>query len=350
MILKKNLLYCLLTVSSYHIVSFGGVFTGLLPLFFLGLFKQIEINSGKKAFYWGLANGMLIYSIHLRFFFNIFSTAAIVLWLILALWLALFFAAASHFDKRLSAKLKILAIPALYFSLEFFRSELYMLKFSWGTAGFQTFKNAQFLGVNFTGLYGFSLLLFVLVSLAMTLKNKLKIAAISTLCLLLTILSAIPQKSQLDNTTNSPLITGIQLEFPDKKDLLAALDEALTKNPQSDIFMLSEYAINPFSTGVPQEILDWCRDNKKYIVGGAKFKHETIEDEFYNTATVINPQGGIEFKQVKCTPIQFFKDGAAAQSQQLWNSPWGKIGLCICYDLSYSRVTDELIKMGRKLC
>ena len=40
------------------------------------------------------------------------------------------------------------------------------------------------------------------------------------------------------------------------------------------------------------------------------------------------------------------KDGLPARSQQLWDSPWGKIGLGICYDDSYSRVTDELIRQG----
>jgi apolipoprotein N-acyltransferase len=30
----------------------------------------------------------------------------------------------------------------------------------------------------------------------------------------------------------------------------------------------------------------------------------------------------------------------------LWDSPWGKIGICVCYDLSYSRVTDRLVNLG----
>ena len=38
-----------------------------------------------------------------------------------------------------------------------------------------------------------------------------------------------------------------------------------------------------------------------------------------------------------------------ARQQALWNSPWGKIGICVCYDLSYSRVTDHLIAMGAQL-
>jgi apolipoprotein N-acyltransferase len=48
-------------------------------------------------------------------------------------------------------------------------------------------------------------------------------------------------------------------------------------------------------------------------------------------------------------PIQFFKDGLPAQEQKVWNSPWGKIGICICYDLSYTRVTDELVRQGAQL-
>jgi apolipoprotein N-acyltransferase len=61
---------------------------------------------------------------------------------------------------------------------------------------------------------------------------------------------------------------------------------------------------------------------------------------------VISTNGEIIFKQGKSVPIQFFKDGLPAREQKLWDSPWGKIGICICYDLSYSRVTDRLIRLG----
>lgn len=48
----------------------------------------------------------------------------------------------------------------------------------------------------------------------------------------------------------------------------------------------------------------------------------------------------------KSVPVQFFDDGQPAKEQRVWNSPWGKIGICICYDLSYRRVTDRLIRLG----
>ena len=63
-------------------------------------------------------------------------------------------------------------------------------------------------------------------------------------------------------------------------------------------------------------------------------------------AMVVGPEGKIVFKQAKVMPIQFFNDGAPALEQKVWHSPWGKLGIATCYDLSYSKVTDELIRQG----
>ncbi len=67
---------------------------------------------------------------------------------------------------------------------------------------------------------------------------------------------------------------------------------------------------------------------------------------YYNTAFVVDTNGDMVFRQAKSVPVQFFTDGLPARSQKVWDSPWGKIGLAICYDDSYSRVTDELIRQG----
>ena len=61
---------------------------------------------------------------------------------------------------------------------------------------------------------------------------------------------------------------------------------------------------------------------------------------------MVGPTGEIVFHQGKSVPIQFFKDGLPAREQRLWESPWGRLGLCVCYDLSYTRVTDELVRSG----
>ena len=70
------------------------------------------------------------------------------------------------------------------------------------------------------------------------------------------------------------------------------------------------------------------------------------DGKFYNTAFVVGPSGNIVFKQAKSVPIQFFKDGLPAPEQNVWASPWGPLGICVCYDLSYTRITDTLIRKG----
>jgi apolipoprotein N-acyltransferase len=139
-------------------------------------------------------------------------------------------------------------------------------------------------------------------------------------------------------------IVGVQLEFPPEGALPVALNNALKKNPDAQVFVLSEYTLlGP----VPESLKQWSREHSRYLVVGAEDPVGT--NNYYDTAFVIGTNGDIVFKQAKSVPIQFFKDGLPAQKQELWDSPWGKIGFCICYDLSYRRITDALVKQGAQL-
>jgi len=134
------------------------------------------------------------------------------------------------------------------------------------------------------------------------------------------------------------------MEFPPENIIPKILDQALAKNTNASIFVLSEYTLDG---GVPDSLKNWCRNHARFLVVGGK--DPVVPDNYYNTAFVIGTNGEVVFKQVKSVPIQFFKDGLRAPEQKVWNSPWGKIGLCVCYDLSYTRVTDELIRQGAQL-
>ncbi len=140
-------------------------------------------------------------------------------------------------------------------------------------------------------------------------------------------------------------IVGIQMEFPGTEILPKALDGALIKNPDAQIFVLSEYTLEG---PVPDSLKSWCREHSRFLVVGGKDVIGT-NDVYYNTAFVVGTNGEIVFQQAKSVPIQMFHDGLAATNQAVWNSPWGKIGICICYDLSYTRVTDELVRQGAQL-
>jgi apolipoprotein N-acyltransferase len=121
------------------------------------------------------------------------------------------------------------------------------------------------------------------------------------------------------------------------------LNKLLRKAPEAEVVVLSEYT---FLETVPDRIKRWCRDHHRYLVVGGK--EPAPNGNFYNTVFVVGPNGEVVFRQVKSVPIQFFKDGLRAKEQTLWESPWGPLGVCICYDLSYTRVTDKLARLGAK--
>ncbi len=129
--------------------------------------------------------------------------------------------------------------------------------------------------------------------------------------------------------------------FLPSAEVLLNLDKLIKKYPQAQLLVLSEYT---FQGPVPDTIKAWCQKNHRYLIAGGK--DPAPNSQYFNTAFVIAPTGEVVFKQAKSVPIQFFKDGLPATEQKLWASPWGKIGLCICYDLSYTRVTDELVRLG----
>jgi len=107
---------------------------------------------------------------------------------------------------------------------------------------------------------------------------------------------------------------------------------------------LSEYT---FSSSIPPNVREWCKSNKRHLVaGGLEYCKNDKSGDFENTAYVVGPEGDVVFSQCKSVPIQFFRDGRPARQRRLWASPWGKIGICVCYDLSYRRVTDDLVGQG----
>jgi apolipoprotein N-acyltransferase len=136
----------------------------------------------------------------------------------------------------------------------------------------------------------------------------------------------------------------VQLEFPAESDIPPTLDKLLAAHTNADILVLSEYTLDG---PVPDSLKNWCRINRRYLVVGGK--DPAPNNNFYDSAFVVGTNGEVAFRQVKSVPIQFFKDGLPAPEQKVWDSPWGKIGFCVCYDLSYTRVVDRLVKQGAQL-
>ena len=310
----------------------------LIAVFLACLYPLARLGTRRRAYYFGLGIGFAIYTPHLLFFWTTFSYGSIALWYVLSFWLGLFVMLGHACLFRFGPVAWACLAPFLWTGLEFFRSELYYLRFSWLNAGFAFSDSGALHYLSAYGVYGIGFLLMAAVGAA-HLRGRARWIGVTLLTAAALYPALIPTPRASPQKTLR--VAGVQMEFPDSATVIATLDGTLAKFPGADVFVLSEYT---FHRPVPDSIKTWCRKHRKFLVIGAE--DPAPPSDYYDTAFVVDTNGAIVFSQAKSVPIQFMKDGLPARSQQLWGSPWGKIGLAVCYDASYSRVTDELIRQG----
>jgi apolipoprotein N-acyltransferase len=315
----------------------------LLLVYLFALLRLALAPTWRQAFYSGLGAGLLIAAGRLDFFWQIFSGGALGLWLVFAFWIGLFAALSRLCLRRFGERLGWLCLPGLWCGLEYFRSELYYLRFSWLSPGYGV-AGTPCQGLDhLAGAYGLGLLIAAIACAGAWAWNRSRLRAglalLAGAAALWLMGACLPRT--LAPVSNRIRVAGIQMEFPSESEVMARLNQTLKAHPETDLFVLSEYTL---ADQVPGRMKDWCRKQRRYLIVGGK--EPAGRGNFYNTAYVVGPTGAVEFAQAKAVPIQFFKDGLPARGQKLWDSPWGRIGLCICYDLSYRRVVDNLVKLG----
>lgn len=341
--LRATLAYALMAAAAFHIAYLVERANASMILFLFALIMMARSASSRVAFYTGVATGLAIYSVHLGFFWNIFGPAALPLWMILSFWLGVFVLSAHLCWKHWGTLGLVLLAPFLWTAIEYFRSELYYLRFSWLSVGFAFghFENAdRIMGL---GVYAIGFFLMLMAAWTTILPRYFRMAAALTLVIVLQLICHLPFNNATRETRMVPAlrIAGIQAEFPAELEVTLLLDKALKKHPRANMFLMSEYT---FDGPVPERVKQWCHKHHKFLIAGGK--KPLPNGEFMNTAFVVSPGGKVVFEQGKSVPIQFFKDGIPAPAQKLWNSPWGRLGICICYDLSYRRIADRLVAMG----
>ena len=338
------LLWITVATAAFHAAYASVNNSFLIVLYLFALLQLAQTDRWRKAFYPGLAVGLLIAAVRLAFFWQIFSGGALALWLVYAVWIGLFVALARLCLARFGPRRGWLLIPFVWTGLEYFRSELYYLRFSWLNLGY-AFAGAPWqAALKLTGVYGAGFLLMSLASAAAFWWHKSRSRAGGALLLgagAVCLGGFLAGKEPPVPPVAGVRVAGVQMEFPTEKEVLLRLDDLIGEHPEAELLVLSEYT---FDGLVPEAVREWCRENRRYLIVGGK--DPAPGGTFYNTAFVIGPDGDIVFRQVKAVPIQFFKDGLPAPEQKLWDSPWGRIGICVCYDLSYTRVTDRLIRQG----
>lgn len=338
--LRAAIIWSVAAAAAFHL-AYSAPYPAVLTIAYVyALLQLMRARTGRQAFYFSLTVGMLIAAPQLFCFWTLFGPSAIALWLILALWTALFVTLGRFCFISFGPRGAFL-LPLLWTGLEYFRSELYSLKFSWLNIGYAFSASIYAPFLDLFGMYGIGFLV-VATTVALWLLSLKGLRTFLAAALLLLALLFAVWKGIDEKEGSKPIqVAGVQLEFPAEFEVISALDKLIESKPETQIIVLCEYA---FSSPIPDKVKAWCKDHQRYLVAGGK--DPLPSGDFYDTAFVVGTNGDIAFKQGKTVPVQFLKDGLPAKEQKLWESPWGKIGICICYDLSYTRVTDRLVRQG----
>lgn len=338
-------LLAVIAVGCFHL-AYTPAKAGLLAFAIVGyvicLIQLARLPSARQCFYVGLATGFACFAPQLGFFWRLFGPFAISLWLILSLWLVFFVVLTRLAITQLGLKRAAFLTPFFWTGLEYFRSELYYLKFSWLNVGY-AFAESPLIPWPHQGVYGVGFGVAAIGAVLLVWRWRalkwLAVAALVYVGAALLLASSNPPPGR----TTLPM-AGVQLEFPEPDQIPDILDRLIAQHPDAELLVLSEYTL----AGPPSdELREWCRANRKFLIVGGK--DESRGTNYYNTAFVISTNGAIVFQQVKSVPIQFFADGLPAPERKVWESPWGKIGIAICYDLSYARVMDSFVRQGAQL-
>ena len=305
------------------------------------LFLLARVATPRRAFYGGLVAGLAVYVPHLWFFATLFGAAAVPIWVITSLPVAAFVLLSHLADRRWGGTVALWLTPLLWTGVEFFRSELYALRFAWLLPGqaVALAPGAWLLGT--VGVYGLGLACAVAASLVIARPWACRVIG-GGLTVALAVAMSTPSPSVVP--TPMPLhVAGVQLEFPAPAEAAAVIDQLAFDHPEAQVLVVSEYT---FLGPVPNEVRDVVRKHQRYLVAGAE--RVLGDGRYYDVAVVVGPDGRDVFEQAKSVPVQFTTDGLAAESRRVWPSPWGPIGLAVCYDVSYARVMDDFVRLGAR--
>ena len=330
-----------LAAACYHGALAWAAGAGWLVLGYLACLWQLHrAPTARAAFYFGWLTGLAIMVPQTWFIKGIFGVMAIALWLLMSVWLGLIVALWQAGFRRWGWRTMIWLGPVMMLAVEYFRSEVWPLKFAWHTAGFALPALQWGWAFWALGVYGLGAVLVALVIAALGKRARIALACLPLLAWPL----GMGQHRSVAKTGQSLTVAGLQWENASIETYLKSLDQALEKHPDAQLFVCSEYSF----PGPPlNEIKDWARKHQRFIITcGADMVPGQTFDKYYNTAFLTDPTGNVIHKQVKAVPIQFMDDGMPAPSQSLWNSPAGRVGVCICYDMNYASVIDELVRQG----
>lgn len=227
---------------------------------------------------------------------------------------------------------------AWWLGVEFYRSELFLLKFSWMTPGMGL--GPHVLG-SVLGVYGVGALV-ILGGMFMLFCLRWWIGAALLVGLYLT--SFVKLQPESDESIR---VLALQAEFVGLDRYEELIDSC---EDEVDVILFPEYAVETdveVLTGVLERLKRIAKERDAVLILGAKTLISQSADH-YNSAITLNADGVLG-RHFKNNPVHFFNDGEKGVSAEAVSAPFGKVGTPICFDNDYEYVVRRMVNSGAEV-
>lgn len=317
---------------------------GWWPLLIVSFFALLVAVMGaglRRSFYLGMLHGVVGYGLSLYWFYNLFGVGAVTFIAILGLFNAIFCLLFNLTGAQTrSAVLKVFIAATLWTAIEFYRSELFFLRFPWITPG--TGLGPTFLSP-VLGVYGTS---FVVIGACAALTQR-KTFPLGLLLAFGVVFLGIfrPGPVALSESEGiRVLLVQSEKSFIDAyMDLTRSADGAA-----ADLVVWPQYAL-PYDVRKRTEdfgrLKRLCDELEAILVVGTKTEINAEDGKWHNTALTLDSRGVLgEYYKVR--PVHLFNDGVPGRNFAPVQTQIGFFATPICFDCDYSAVSRKMADLG----
>ena len=316
-----------------------------------------RLDSGKVWLY-GMLLGLVFYRLGFSWLCDISGPLGVFVILGLAIWMGLAFRVASLVSGRFSLAVFYWLVPLTFTAQEILRCEgLGRFRLAYLAYGYSQSHNlwvSQIASVG--GVYLVTLvLLAVNASLAYVIvhQNRRGLMTLGAVIASVLCCAGFSQPQVYTDNTVVP-VACVQAEEVPEDEFVKMTEKALDAKPVPAIVVLPEHTIYEIVDENDPQIeafteLAW--KNNIYICVGAHTRAVSGSScPFDNSGILIDPLGKIEAIQPKAVPVPLFaEEGNPARSQDVTDTIYGKIGICICYDATFTDIPRKLANNGAEL-
>jgi len=222
-------------VVAFHLAYAFPPLSILILGYAIALAKLTAVRTWRQAATLGFLIGLVTAGPQLTCFWTLFGPGALALWSILGFWIAVFVVVGRLALRHFGTRGGLFVLPVIWTGLEYFRSELYHLKFSWLNAGYVLSGTELQPVLRFTGVYGAGFAAMVFATIVLVLKRK------KALLLGITVIVAGLFWNSFGNQRTAPgaaaghrvSVAGVHLELPADFQVIGGLDPLIEQHPQT---------------------------------------------------------------------------------------------------------------------